>query len=45
MQPVDPHAWAAAFLEAFRGGGWSVVGLLALLIVCRWPPWRKKADP
>jgi hypothetical protein len=38
---VDPMRWADAFLAALRGGGYILVGLLALLIVCRWPPWRR----
>ena len=38
---VDPMRWADAFLVALRGGGYILVGLLALLIVCRWPPWRR----
>lgn len=37
---IDPNAWADAFIKAFNGGGWAVPVLSALLIVCRWPPWR-----
>jgi hypothetical protein len=43
MDPTvaDPMRWADAFLVALNGGGYFLVGLLALLIVCRWPPWRR----
>ena len=41
MNQIDPHAWSQAFIEAFKGGGWVVPALIALVIICRWPPWRK----
>lgn len=39
---VDPGAWADAAIRLFAGGGWVVPALVALYVVCRWPPWRKE---
>ena len=42
LEAVNPGAWADAAIRLFKGGGWVIPALLALYVVCRWPPWRKE---
>lgn len=47
MNPLVPEArpmeWADAVLKIVNSPGvYVVAGLLALFIVSKWPPWRKK---
>ena len=41
---LDPLKWADAMLALLKGGGWIVPALIALWIVLRWWPWRRKGQ-
>lgn len=41
---IDPNVWADAILKLFNGGGWVIPGLIALWIIFRWWPWRRKEN-
>jgi len=43
--PEVPPGWTPdEIASAVLKGGWPIFGLLALLIVCRYWPWRKTKE-
>ena len=44
-QGFDPVRWAQAAAELARNPAlYLFIGLIALLVICKWPPWRKTKD-
>jgi hypothetical protein len=41
LPEINPIEWADALIKAIAAGGWVVILLIVLFIVCKWPPWRK----
>jgi hypothetical protein len=39
---IDPGAWADGWVRLAQSPGFAYLcGLIALFVVCKWPPWRK----